>query len=182
MNEPLQKTIDIQSGRLMAGGEEYFIQNTLSTVRYVEYLKKLPTLSFGVTFSQMYEALSKIYTFASSGNDMIYAIGQARELSWNLLSTIKRFDEREILDIVDFCSLFINKAGEDISKFDQALHDQKAAILQKEGYDHASFFTLAFSLIENYGNAYHRIKSVSNPSDHNDIRLEPPTQQTSPIS
>ena len=99
-----------------------------------------------------------------------------------LLSTIKRFDEREVLDIVDFCALFINKAGEDISKFDQALHDQKAAILQKEGYDHASFFTLAFSLIENYGNAYHRIKSVSNPSDHNDIRLDLSTPQTSPIS
>ena len=182
MNEPLQKTIDIPSGKLMAGGEEYSIMNTLSTVFYVEYLKRLPTLSFGVTFSQMYDALSKIYTYASSGNDMIFAIGQARELSWNLLSTIKRFDEREVLDIVDFCALFIHKAGADVSKFDQAAHDQKAAILQKEGYDHASFFTLAFSLIENYGNAYRKIKSVSNPNDHNDIRLDLNTQQTSPIS
>ena len=179
---PIFKEIDIPSGRLTAGGETYFIQIRLSTNRYVEYLKKLPLLSFGVTFSDLYKGLSEIYTTTSSGNDMIYAIGHSRETSWNLLSGIKRFDEREVLDIIDFCALFLNKSGENVDAFDQALHDQKTMILQKEGYDHASFFTLAFSLIENYGNVYRKIKSVSNPSEPNDIRLDLNTPQTSPIS
>src|SRR5688572_15658370 len=134
---PILKEIDIPSGKLMAGGEQYFIQNRLSTNRYVEYLKKLPVLTYGVTFTQQYDALASIYTAASSGNDMIYAIGHCRETAWNQLQAIKRFDEREVLDIIDFCALFINAPGEDVGQFDQALHDQKALILQKEGYDHA---------------------------------------------
>ena len=184
MNEqpPVLKSIDIQSGKLMAGGEQYFIQYSLSTNRYVEYLKRLPRLTFHTDFAGIYNTLSKIYTVASSGNDMIYAIGQARELSWNQLENIKRFDENEIPDIVDFCCLFIYKIGEDTSKFDHGIHEAKKAAISQEGYDISSFFTLAFSLIENLGEAYHKIKSVNNPSEPNDIRLEPPTQQTSPIS
>jgi len=182
MNEPILKTIDIPSGKLMAGGEQYFIQYSLSTNFYIEYLKKLPRLTFHSTFAGMYDTLSKIYTAASSGNDMIYAISQARELSWNQLDAIRRFDENEIPDIVDFCCLFIHKAGDDVSKFDHAYHELKKQIISAEGYDVASFFTLAFSLIENYGNAYHKIKSVSNQNGPVDILLNPPTQQTNPTS
>ena len=171
MTEPQQKTIDIPSGKLMAGGEQYFIQYSLSTNRYVEYLKRIPRLTFHATFAGMYDTLSKIYTAASSGNDMIYAIGQARELSWNQLENIKRFDENEIPDILDFCCLFINKIGEDPSKFDHTIHEAKKAVISQEGYDISSFFTLAFSAIENFAAAYHRIKSVTDPNVSNDITL-----------
>ena len=171
MTEPIQKTIDIPLGKLMAGGEQYFIQYSLSTNRYVEYLKRIPRLTFHATFAGMYDTLSKIYTAASSGNDMIYAIGQARELSWNQLENIKRFDENEIPDILDFCCLFLNKSGENPAKFDFAEHEEKKRIISAEGYDISFFFTLAFSAIENFGQAYHRIKSVDNPNDPNDITL-----------
>ena len=171
MNEPLQKTIDIPSGKLMAGGEQYFIQYSLSTNRYVEYLKRIPRLTFHATFAGMYDTLSKIYTAASSGNDMIYAIGQARELSWNQLENIKRFDENEIPDIIDFCCLFLNKSGENIGQFDHSIHEAKKEAITREGYDISSFFTLAFSAIENFAAAYHRIKSVTDPNVPNDITL-----------
>ena len=182
MTEPKQKQIDIPSGKLMAGGDQYYITYSLSTTRYVEYLKKIPRLTFHATFAGIYDTLSKIYTAASSGNDMIYAIGQARELSWNQLDAIRRFDENDIPDIIDFCCLFINKAGEDISQFDSTIHEQKKAIISGEGYDIAGFFTLAFSLIENLSAAYHKIRSVQNPGGSNDITLTPDIQQISPIS
>jgi hypothetical protein len=179
---PQPKTLDIPSGKLTAGGEQYFIQYSLSTNRYVEYLKRVPRLTFHATFEGMYDTLAKIYTAASSGNDMIYAIAQARELSWNQLDAIRRFDENEIPDIIDFCCLFINKVGEDVSQFDHAIHEQKKAAISREGYDISGFFTLAFSVIENLKPAYHKIKSVHDQKDQNGIALTDHTQQTSPIS
>ena len=182
MTHPTQKQIDIPSGKLMAGGDQYYITYSLSTNVYVEYLKRLPRLTFHTTFAGIYDTLSKIYTAASSGNDMIYAIGQARELSWNQLDNIKRFDENEIPDIVDFCCLFIHKAGDDISKFDHAYHEKKKEAINREGYDISGFFTLAFSLIENLSAAYHKIRSVQNPGGSNDITLTQDIQQINPIS
>ena len=169
MTEIQHKTIDIPSGKFMAGGDMYFISPALSTNFYVEYLKRVPRLTFHTTFEGMYDTLAKIYTAASSGNDMIYAIGQARELSWNQLENIKRFDENEIPDIIDFCALFIHKAGDNTAQFDHAYHEVKKQIISKEGYLINDFFSLAFSLIENYGNAYHKIKSVADPKEPNDI-------------
>jgi hypothetical protein len=182
MNEPKQKEIDISSGRLMAGGEEYYIQYSLSTTRYVEYLKRVPRLTFHTTFAGMYDTLSKIYTATASGNDMIFAIHQARELSWNQLDAIRRFDENEIPEIIDFCCLFLNRAGEDVSKYDAAIHEQKKQAIQQEGYEIGGFFTLAFALIQNLNAAYHKIRSVSSPNGANDITLNDHIQQTSPIS
>lgn len=156
---PEQKKLDIPSGRIPAGGEMYHLTYSLSTTRYVEYLKKLPKLTFNVTFAGMYDTLSKIYMVSSAGNDMIYAVQQARELSWNQLEAIKRFDENEVIDVIDFCALFINKSNEDISKFNQALHDEKCLALQNEGYDTEDFFLLTAKLIQNFPDAYRKILS-----------------------
>ncbi len=179
---PEHKRIDIPSGKFKAGGETFYIQPHLSTTRYVEYLKRVPRLAYNATFRSIYDTLSKIYMTTSSGNDMIYAIQQARELSWNQLDAIKRFDENEIPDIIDFCCLFINKAGEDVSKFDSSVHEAKKEIISKEGYVVDDFFTLAFHLVESFSEGYQKLTRLTKGETMEDISLSPtslPTNLTS---
>ncbi len=182
MTAPVQKTFEPTAHVVPAGGEDFFITPSLSTTRYVEYLKKVPRLTFRVTYEGMYDTLSKIYTATASGNDMIFAIQTAKELAWNQLDAIRRFDENEIPEIIDFCALFLNRPGEDLSKFDAAIHEQKKQILSQEGYDVGCFFGLAFGLIENLSASYHKIRSVANPKGANDITLSDPIPQTSHTS
>lgn len=160
MPAPEPKLIDINSGKIPVGNRILYIQGNLSSIRYVEYLKRLPRLTFRVTFEGMYDTLSKIYMAASSGNDMIYAIQQARELSMNQLDAIKRFDDNEIPDIIDLCCLFLNWEGEDISQFDHAIHEAKKQELTREGYDISSFFHLAGNLIEKFPAAYQQMHNM----------------------
>src|SRR5688500_12712948 len=110
---PKQKKLDIESKLIPAGEKTFHLDWALSTTRYVQYLQKLPKLTFNTSFAGMYDTLSKIYTVSSSGNDMIFAVGQSRELAWNQLEAIKRFDENEVLDIIDLCALFLNTSTED---------------------------------------------------------------------
>ncbi len=161
MPEPIQKQIDIASGRITAGDETLYIQYTLSTTRYVEYLKRIPKLSFNTTFKGLYDSLSQVYMLCSTGNDMIFAIGKCRELALNQLEAIKRFDESEILDVIDFCALFINREGEDISKFDHSIHESKKEALSKEGYEVSGFFQLQVNLIDGFSQAYRKIQELS---------------------
>lgn len=165
MSEPKQKVLDINSGRVQVGSETYYIQYSLSTNRYVEYLKRIPKLTFNTTFPGLYKTMSDIYMLASTGNDMIYAIGQIRELSINQLNAIKRFDDTEIPDVIDFCALFINREGEDVSKFDVSIHESKKQALAQEGYDISGFFQLQVNLIEGFSKAYREIQSLPNPKD-----------------
>jgi|GEM_PF-3601949 len=174
---PKQKEIDIPSGVIAANGKRFHVTYSLSTTRYVEYLKQLPKLTFNTTFRGMYDTLSKIYMAASSGNDMIGAIQQARELSINQLNAIKRFDDAEIPDVISFCALFLNEAGEDISKFDQAMHDEKVSTLHQEGYDVSGFFQLQVNLIDGFSSAFLKIQSLPNQEAGTDIRLQS-TEQT----
>lgn len=182
MPAPQPKTIDIQSGKIQVGDRTGYIQPVLSTIRYVEYLKRVPRLTYHTTFAGMYDTLSKIYMATSAGNDMIYAVSQARELSWNQLDAIKRFDENEIPDIIDFCCLFINFDGEDVSKFDHAAHEAKKLAVHQEGYDVSSFFSLAFNLIENLPDAYRKIKSYAKGTEASGLTMEQHTQPIDVIS
>lgn len=176
MSEPQQKTFDISSGKIPAGGKIGYIQYALSTTRYVEYLKRLPKLTFNTSYKGMYDTLSKIYMVNSSGNDMIYAVQQSRELAWNQLEAIKRFDESEILDVIDFCALFINFENEDVSKYDHAMHESKKVILSEEGYDASLFFQLQVNLIEGFSQSFQLISKLSQ-GDQVDIRLRENIEQ-----
>lgn len=180
MSEP--KRIDIKSGRLSVNGETWHINITLSTIRYVEYLKRSPKLCFGNNFHQLYDTLSKIYMAASSGNDMIFAIQTAKELSWNQLEAIRRFDENEIPDVIDFCALFINAPGENSADFNSGDHEHKKELLHKEGFAVQDFFFLAYNVIESFHEAYQLIQKVGTPNDQKDLTLQGNTQQTNSIS
>lgn len=179
---PSPKRINIKSGQFTAGGETYYIQTTLSVARYVEYLKRVPKLSYHTTFKGLWDALHKIYQVTSSGNDMIFAIQTARETAWNVLDAIQRFDEHEIPDIVDFVALFCVKEGEDPGKFDHSEHEGKKAAIAGEGYAIQDFFTLAFALIEGFSDAYRTVLEAARsvPSaEAKRSQVSPPTSRTS---
>jgi hypothetical protein len=168
--------------KMTVGNETWFIQPILSTIRYVEYLKRSPRLTFGTTFTQLYNTLSKIYTATSSGNDILFAVQQAKELSWNQLDAIKRFDENEIPDIVDFVTLFINAPNENSGEFDHNQHEAKKQAIHAEGYAVQDFFFLAYNLIENFHEAYQKIQSVGSPKELKDLTLTVNSEPTTPTS
>jgi hypothetical protein len=172
MEAPKQKRIDIPSGVIPAGGDTFYIQYTLSTTRFVEYLKRLPRLTFGVTFKQMYNSLADIHRMLSNGNDLLGAIAGGREKSINQMSAIKRFDEHEILDVIDLVALFVNRPGEAIDKFDEPSHHEKCLILQNEGYDHQDFFLLLTKLIDGLQEASLKIQSLKSQGELSDISLQ----------
>lgn len=141
---PVGKRIDIQSGKFEANGRTYYIQmDTLKLARYVAYMQLQQKLAFGTDFQGLYNTLTKIWNAASSGNDILKALADIRELSYNQLNAVVDFVGREHPEILRFCALFINAEDEDIGKWDERIVDQKITDWIEEGLDIQDFFSLA---------------------------------------
>lgn len=163
MTVPELKRIDRKSGTFPATMEgkpvTFFVQDFLSVDRYIKYLQLLPELTYGVTFKEMHEKLMRIYELATHGNDVIGAFHQIATEAFNQISAIKNFDDTRFPKILEFCALFINYSGEDITIWDDRVAKLKIDAWRKEGYAMNDFFFFAFNAVQGFKTAYQSLVS-----------------------
>lgn len=133
-------------------GEVYYIQEHLSISRLEVYQRMEVEATFGTSFDSMFGAFRKIYDAVGSGNDVMKALRTVTEIAYNQMNTIKNFHLHDHHRILMFCTLFVNRAGENISAWDENLAKEKVA--DWDEYDVADFFFLAARGISGFKEAY----------------------------
>lgn len=141
------KEIDVQSGQFVANGNTYFIQpEKITPYRFQVWQSMSLELSENATFSSLYDAFQNIFNASTQGNDMLSSNHKVAETSYNAMQQMK--DIRMSSNIhLKFCALFINRDGEDVTRWDDALVEQKLNDWKKEPFDMSVFFSLAMSQV-----------------------------------
>lgn len=132
-----------------ANGHKYYVAKSIAPIRYKEYEKLLPSISFGLTFQSIYSNLSKLYAHLNAQH-----FADASVVCHNLMSGIRNIDdENRVHPSMLMCALFINREGEDETKYDEAFMLEKINDWMAEGYDYGSFFHFAISGINGFRDA-----------------------------
>ena len=142
-----------QLDTFQANGKKYIIRDSLTIERFKQFEDLQTEVGYGVDFYEMFNNISKIYTYLNSSKPADAAI-----IAHNLMTGIKnKLDEREH-PVLRLCTLFITLENEDITGYDSALSDAKIEDWKLEGISMDSFFQLAFSLVSGFTPA---LKAVS---------------------
>ena len=148
MNEP--KTINKAEKSFMANGTKYYITDKVSVARFKEYEKLSIKLTYGVDFKSMFSTLKKVY---AALNDKRFA--DSSVMVHNLMSGIAEAeDEKRTQPALMLCTLFINRDGEDVGVYDEAICLEKISDWEKEGINMLDFFHLALSAIHGFRETY----------------------------
>lgn len=145
---PQFKKIDFDSRKFVANGTTYFIQpESITPNRFKYWQIESIQLSFAISFERLHASLMNIWKACTSGNDVIGALNIAATESHNLvkgLANIKTVDSDACLR---FCTLFINRSDEDLTKWDDAMINQKITDWKSEPFDINDFFLLAVNQV-----------------------------------
>lgn len=148
--------IDLAGKTFVSNGNTYYIDtDSICYDRLVRFLSAIPTLAYGLTIDNMQTHVADILKFLrgqkTNGADekvnihtIIFDTTQAVQ---NLYSTLKMaqdtdFFEATIEQHLDFCTLFVNKEGEDCTVYNKGVMERKKADW-KTDMDMYSFFLLA---------------------------------------
>lgn len=127
-------------------GKKYYIQKSLSAERMAMREKLEIQFSFGVTFENLFKALTDTYVLL---NDRKFA--DAAVNIHNTINGIANSDNQQV-SAVELCKLFINQEGEDISIYDPKVMEQKSE--DWKDIDVKYFFQLAALSVHGWINAY----------------------------
>ena len=149
------KRITPDTREFEAGGNKYFIQlEGISIGRFMFYEKFVNQATFGTDFNSMFLTMKKIYLAATSGIDVLKALKDIGDLSYNQMTTINDLSEHKYNNGLMLCSLFINRPTEDISEWNERMATEKIDDWKKEGFAMEDFFLLALNSIEGFREAY----------------------------
>lgn len=143
------KTIDpTKSREFMANGKKYVITEKISILRYKQYEKLVPALTFGISFSTIFTNLSKAFNMLNKPTPEPLNAGIVLH---NIMKGIKDADDPNRLDpTLMMCALVILREDEDPSKFDEALMRDKINDWTVEGLDMMGFIALSRSSIQGF--------------------------------
>lgn len=162
------KRINVKKGSFVANGKTYLIQPDEITIsRYETYEKVALQVGWGYSFEDMFEAVKKMYHFATTGESPLKALHEIAIICMNLLNGVKDYEEREHPLILRFCTLFINQEGEDLTKWSETLALDKIMDWQKEGIAMTDFFLCSTLAIRGFLDAYpeaQKIKKINQPT------------------
>lgn len=136
------------SREFMANGRKYIISEKISTLRYKEYEKLVPVLTFGVGFKEIFQHIRKAYDLL---NKPVPEPGSACVVLHNTMNGIKMIDDpkRQHPGLL-MAALVILREDEDPTKYDEQLMMDKISDWQEEGYDMLSFFVLSMNTIQGF--------------------------------
>lgn len=152
------KVIPNDAASFEANGNLYLVETTLSIERYAEFQILEKELGYGVSFKVLFEKIKKVYDNLNKGKfaDSAVAIN-------NILTGISKLEERTPV-VLKICALFINRADEDRTKFNQDVINNKINDWREEGLDMMYFFTLAGNSVSGFLEIYNKItQSISLP-------------------
>lgn len=143
------KNIKIEDGAFEADGRKFFINETLTIDRFIEYERLQNSMGFNMSFKQIFDNIKEAYTLIN-GNKLVDGGIKLH----NLMNGIAQKLEGKLHPALEICALFIIEEGEDVTKYDEATIKSKIDAWRKEGYSMQDFFTLAVSLVEGFTESY----------------------------
>jgi len=139
------KHLDLSKDEFEANGVKYYIKNSLTITRFIEYEKLQSDVGFGKSFQGIYNDLDTAIGLANKGKGV-----EAWNVLFNLKDGIAQKLENRMHPSLLLCSLFIISEGEDITIYDEKVMNKKIDDWVKEGFDVADFFQLAGNLVTGY--------------------------------
>lgn len=158
------KRIDFNSGRFTANGHEYIITPFLTIGRDVRFTNLVPRMVFGADFKSMFDTLSKIQTYCTTGDSSLAAISKIHPLALNQMEAIKNFKENGYPAYLELCALFINREGEDVRQITDDQVKQKIQDWEAEGIATDDFFLLAINSVADLKRRWQEFQEKANSS------------------
>lgn len=159
---PKPKRIEDVEEYFMANGHKYYFEFELTIERYRKYEELQYLVAYGVNLEQIVKddmAIDKALT----GADIFGGIHEAKTILLNRrISAGRQLADREH-EVLLFCSLFIVREDEDLTKWTLAQAKEKIEDWTKEGISIYSFFLLAPKLIKGL-NELQRLSLQADPS------------------
>lgn len=153
MNE--LKRIDFNKKEFQANDRTYYLQmDGIAVGRFIHYERFVQHATFGTDFMSMFDTLKRIFTAATSGVDVLKAIKDIGDLSYGQMTVIKERNDMQVNNTLLLCTLFINRAEENIADWDERIAKEKINDWIQEGINMQDFFLLAMSQIEGFREAY----------------------------
>jgi len=152
-NAPKLKHLDlINEKSFTANGNKYFVSTQISIARWKEFQKLEPRLTIGTDMMGIFKQVRSAYDKLNTKEGKV---ADAAVTLYNIMSGIKGIDDstREEPALL-MAALVINKEGEDIGTYDEAVQLEKISEWKKEGYDMLHFFTFALSSIQGFRETY----------------------------
>jgi hypothetical protein len=149
------KHIDFKEKEFEANGRKYYVQlDGISIGRFMHYETLVNKVTFGTDFMGMFETLKRIYVSATDGMNVLKALKDIGDLSYNQMAVIKDHNESKFNQTILLCTLFLNRSDEDLTTWDERLASDKIEDWKAEGIDMNDFFLLALRQIEGFREAY----------------------------
>ena len=143
------KKIDYSLGFIEADGRKFYISESLSVERFMEYERLQNSMGFNLTFKQIFDKLNEIYSLLN-GNKIL----DGGIKVYNLMNGIAERVDNKIHPALEVCALFLNEENEDTASYNKEVIKSKIDAWKKEGYDMQDFFSLAISLVQGFTTAY----------------------------
>lgn len=142
------KEIKFEDKKFDANGKTYFIEQSVSYARWMEWRKIQPQLGFDCDYGTMFAQLRKAYDFLNQREQKPLDAGN---ILFNLMNGIKgAMDDKHIPLVMRLCALFMNTADEDRTVITEQMIMDKVDDWNKEGIGMQSFFLFAISSIPNF--------------------------------
>ncbi len=154
MKELISITPDSKS--FVANGTEYFIERTISSDRYREYMDIEIQLGFGYNAYDLFQQIKEAYSVI--GDNPITSltpnhIVQFQVTLYRLMEGVGKVADRE-LEVLRLCALFINTKDEDRRYYSKDIEEKKIHDWKEAGIDVSSFFLLASTFSESIQRLY----------------------------
>jgi len=149
-NEP--RSISLKDRNFEANGKKYYIAKGISINRWKQYEKLQPRLTYGLTFKQIDANISKAMALL---NKPAPEPGNAYVILHNIRKGMENADdEKNVHPALIMCTLVMNREGEDVGVYDEAIALDKINDWTEGGLDILSFFAWAMNSIDGFRETY----------------------------
>ena len=131
---------------------KYYFHDTLSVERYEIFEDLEMLVAKGRSYADVYRSQKKIHELLNQSK-----VADAAIENWNSMELVKEKIEKRFHPAMRMVALFANKEDEDMTKYNDLVMEKKMADWKNEGYAMADFFSLAFSLVEDFLESYNEI-------------------------
>ena len=144
--------IDFEKGMLQTPTRTYFIAESLSVDRYIEFEQMQAAAAYGCTFQDIAKAWQDI---KDALNKVKFV--EAAAIIDNMQNALTKGAEKKNHLALRVCALFLNEVDEDIRMYKQEVIDAKINDWLESGVCYEDFFRLTVSLVPGLLAAYKQI-------------------------
>lgn len=148
------KNIDLTSGRFVANGKTYVIENTLSIDRYKKFEEMQLEVGYGRSFKDVFAVLRSAMDDLNK-TKLVDASVKLYNLNYGVQDEAKKNPF-----VLRFCALFMNTENEDRASINDDQINQKINDWTVEGLNIEPFFQFATASLPGFRDAYKKLTAT----------------------